>query len=418
MKTTAAPGAPPRPSGKLHQLPTGLSLGLLASIIVSFLAASAAPTPLYATYATEWGFSPITTTVVFGVYALAVLAALLVLGRVSDHVGRRPVLFSALGAQTLAMVVFATAAGVPSLLAGRVLQGVATGAALGAIGAGMLDLDRERGTIANAVAPGTGTALGALASGFIVQFLPAPTHLVYVLLAGLFVVQAVGVGFVGETARREPGAARSLVPELRLPRPLRRPVLLAAPVLFAVWALAGFYGSLGPSLVAGLAHSNSEVFAGLSLFVLAGVAALSGLIFRQLPARAAMNLGIGALLLGTGGTLLAISIGSTIVFFLSTAVSGVGFGSGFQGGIRTVVPLAAPEERAGVLSILYGVSYLGMGVPAVIAGDVFVHLGSITTTARGYAIALVVLAAASVLGRMPRTSRIRREAACPAAARS
>ena len=63
---------------------------LLASVIVSFLAGSSAPTPLYAVYAAKWGFSPITTTVVFGVYALAVLAALLTVGSLSDHVGRRP----------------------------------------------------------------------------------------------------------------------------------------------------------------------------------------------------------------------------------------------------------------------------------------------------------------------------------------
>ena len=79
--------------------------------MVSFLAASAVPTPLYPLYQAEWGFSPITTTVVFGVYAVAVLAGLLVLGRISDHVGRRPVLLAGLLGQIVAMVVFATAAG-------------------------------------------------------------------------------------------------------------------------------------------------------------------------------------------------------------------------------------------------------------------------------------------------------------------
>ena len=71
--------------------------------------------------------------------------------------------------------------------------------------------------------------------------------------------------------------------------------------------------------------------------------------------------------------MLALAIKSTPVFFLGTAISGVGFGSGFQGGIRTVVPLAAAHERAGVLSLVYIVSYLGLGVPAVVAGFVIVH---------------------------------------------
>ena len=133
------------------------ALYLLASIIVSLLAASSAPTPLYATYQGLWHFTPITTTVVFGVYALTVLSALLVLGRLSDHVGRRPVLLAALAVQVVSLVLFTTADGVTGLLVARIVQGLSTGAALGAIGAGLLDIDRTRGTLANAASPGTGT---------------------------------------------------------------------------------------------------------------------------------------------------------------------------------------------------------------------------------------------------------------------
>ena len=103
---------------------------LLASVIVSLLAGSSAPTPLYAVYASKWGFSPITTTVIFGVYAFAVLAALLTIGSLSDHVGRRPVLAD-IAIQALVMVVFISAASVPQLLIARVIQGAATGAASG-----------------------------------------------------------------------------------------------------------------------------------------------------------------------------------------------------------------------------------------------------------------------------------------------
>src|ERR1700730_9953880 len=113
---------------------------LLASLIVSLLASSSAPTPLYAVYQANWRFSPITTTVVFGVYAVSVLAALLTLGKLSDFIGRRPVLLTTLAVQVVAMLVFATADGVPALLIARVVQGLASGAALGAIGAAMLDV--------------------------------------------------------------------------------------------------------------------------------------------------------------------------------------------------------------------------------------------------------------------------------------
>ena len=371
---------------------------LLASLIVTLLASSSAPTPLYAIYQARWGFSSITTTVVFGVYALTVLAALLTLGKLSDHLGRRPVLLAAIAAQAVSLVVFATADGVPELLAARVLQGVSTGTALGAIGAGMLDIDRERGTFANAVSPGMGTASGALVSALAIRFLPAPTHLIYLVLLGVFALQALGVALMRETVTPKPGALASLVPEIHLPRQLRRSIFTAAPVLFAVWALAGLYGALGPSLVQVLTGSSEVILGAASLTVLAGTAVVSVVALRRAGAQAVMLTGILALIVGVAITLGALDLRSTALFFLGTAISGVGFGSGFQGGIRTVVPRAAAHERSGVLSLLYTVSYLGMGLPAVIAGVLVVYSGGLVDTAYQYGAAVIVLAALALLG--------------------
>ena len=377
---------------------------LLASLIVSLLAASAAPTPLYAIYQADWGFTPITTTIVFGVYAVAVLAALLTLGRLSDYVGRRPVLLAALAVQAASLLVFAAADGVPELLAARIIQGLSTGAALGAIGAGMLDIDRERGALANAAAPGIGTGSGALLSALAVRYLPAPTHLIYLMLLGVLAVQAVGVAVMRETVTRSPGAAGALVPEIRLPRTVRAYVLTAAPVLFAVWALAGLYAALGPALVRALTGSASEVLGGLSLTVLAATAVAAVLLLRDASAHAVMITGIVALIGGVAITLLALTVKSPALFFAGTVVSGVGFGSGFQGSIRTVVPRAAAHERAGVLSLLFIISYLGLGLPAVAAGFRIVHGGGLVGTARDYGVAVVLLALLAA-GGLLRTGR-------------
>jgi uncharacterized protein (DUF427 family)/predicted MFS family arabinose efflux permease len=379
-----------------------LTLWLLASIVISFLMASSAPTPLYALYQAQWGFSPITTTVVFGIYALAVLVALLTLGKVSDHIGRRPVLLAGLAGQAVAMIVFATASGVPELMLARVIQGLATGAALGALGAAMLDVSREKGTLANAVAPGIGTGTGALASGLVVQYLPAPEHLIYLVLLGLFALQAAGVVLMRETVTPKPGVLASLAPEITLPRPLRRPALTAVPVLFAVWAIAGLYASLGPALIRGLTGSTSVVFGGLGLFLIAGVAAVATFVMRNVEPRTVMIVGIATVVAGLVIVLVAIHAGGSLAFFLGTAVAGFGFGSGFQGGIRTVVPLAAAHERAGVLSLLYIASYLGLGGPAVLAGYLVVHGSGLRTTATEYGIFVMVLAVLALAGLLRR----------------
>ena len=387
------------------------ALVLLASLIVSLLAASSAPTPLYGVYQQRWGFSPVTTTIVFGVYALAVLVSLLTLGRLSDYVGRRPVLLAALAVQAASLLVFATAGGVGELMLARVIQGLATGAAIGAIGAAMLDIDRERGALANALSPGLGTGSGALLSALLVRYLPAPTHLVYLVLIAVIAVQAAGVALLRETVTTSHVPASALVPEVRLPRSVRGPVLAAAPVLFAVWALAGLYGALGPALVRTLTGSSSIVLGGLSLTVLTATAASSVYLLRKAPARAVMVAGIAALVAGVAVTLVALSTSSAGLFFVGTAISGIGFGSGFQGGIRTVVPAAAPHERAGVLSLLFTVSYLGMGVPAVAAGFLAVHGAGLTGAARDYGVALIALAALALAA----LSRTRRSQAGPLA---
>jgi predicted MFS family arabinose efflux permease len=381
-----------------RRLPGTVAFFLLASIIIGFLAGSSAPTPLYAVYAARWGFSPITITVVFGVYALAVLTALLMVGRLSDHVGRRPVLLAALAVQVVTMVVFVTAHGVPQLLVARIIQGLSTGAAAGAIGAGMLDLNKVRGTIANAVAPITGTAAGALGSGLLVQYLPQPTHLVYLVLLGVFVLQAIGVLLMPETSSPTPGALASLRPQFAVPAAVRRPVMFAVPALVAVWAMAGLYGALGPSLVKLVSGSGSIVLGGLSLFVLAGSGVVAVLVFQRQSARQLTLIGGVALLAGVALTLLAVDTRSTAGFFVGTAIAGIGFGGGFQGAIRSVVPLVAPHQRAGVLSVVYVVSYLAMGLPAVIAGVLLVHEGNLVSTTIQYGVAVMVLAALALLG--------------------
>ncbi|RAG86711.1 MFS transporter [Streptacidiphilus pinicola] len=374
------------------------SLVLLALIVVSLLAASSAPTPLYATYARMWHFSSMTTTVVFGVYAIAVLLSLLVFGRVSDHLGRRPVLLAALVLQIAAMTVLTTAAGLDALLLGRVLQGLSTGGALGALGAAMLDIDRRRGTLANAAVPGIGTGTGALLSGWLVQCAPAPTHLVYLVLTAVFVAQGAALIRMPETASRTPGVRAALRPELAVPSDLRGPVLAAVPILFAVWALAGFYGSLGPALVRHLSGSASPVVAGLGLFLLAVTGSLAAVALDRTAPRTVMLLGIALLTAGALATLAAVDTGSTLGFFGGTTVAGLGFGAGYQGGIRTVVPRAAPHDRAGLLSVLFVVCYLGLGAPSVGAGVLIVHGAGLVSTARDYTLFILVLAAAALTG--------------------
>jgi len=393
------------PTVSIRRLPRSAAFYLLASMTSTFLAGSSAPTPLYPLYQSAWGLSPTTVTFVFAIYALPLLGALLVAGRLSDHVGRRPVLIVAALAQAVAMVVFATAHGLSALLVARVIQGLATGVALAAIGAAVLDLDKTRGAVANAVAPALGTASGAMVAGLMVHFLPAPTELVYVVLAVIFVLLGIGVLFMAETISLRRGAMASLVPQFHVPATTRKALFVAAPVLVATWALAGFYASLGPRLIGQIFGLDTALLGGLALFVLAGSGALSILFLRRREPQVMMSLGASALLGGVAVVITALGFHSAALFFLGTAVAGIGFGTGFQGAMRSVVSLAAPHERAGVLSVIFVVSYVAMGVPAMFAGYLVALTGNILAIAQGYGAFVIVLAALAMVGTLSMTGR-------------
>ena len=397
-----------------RQLSPVASFFLLASITSSFLAGSIAPSPLYPIYMAKWGLSPIVVTVIFGIYAAAVLLALLVAGRLSDHLGRRPVLLVATVAQAFTMALFATATSVTGLLVARVVQGLTTGAALGAVGAAMIDLDKSRGTVANAVAPPFGTALGGILAGVLVQYLPFPTVLVYGVLGVIFLLQGLGVALMAESISPRAGVISSLRPQFNLPRASREPLLLALPVLVAAWALAGFYGALSPMLVRGMMGSNSPLLGGLALFVLAANGGVAVLLLQRREPREMMTLGAASLVVGVAIAAVSLVDSSVIWFFLATAVAGVGFGAGFQGAIRTVVPFAAAHERAGVLSIIFVISYISMGLPAVIAGWMIARDGNIVGTAQIFCAVLMALAFTALLASVLRTLTKRQSPPAPA----
>lgn len=375
------------------------SLVFLAITLLTFLAASSAPTPLYHLYQEGLHFSAGTLTLIFGVYALSLLAALLTVGSLSDHLGRKPVIFAALVLNMLAMLLFIHADSVAWLIAARTLQGFATGMATAVLGAALLDTDRQQGPLVNSVAPLLGMACGAMGSSLLVEFAPLPTQLIYWALFALMLVQSLYVWQLPESVSRMPGALASLWPTLHVPPQARRALWLSLPVDIAVWAMGGFYLSLAPSLVRAATGSTSNLIGGGLVAVLTLSGAVMIFSLRNRPADKVLRLGAGLLATGVALILGAVHSASLPLFFLATLVAGSGFGAGFLGAVRSVVPLALPHERAGLMSAFYVLSYLAFCLPALLAGNLTRSFGLIATT-DGYGAVLIVLALGALVGLM------------------
>ncbi|MHC8412262.1 MFS transporter [Pseudomonas sp. Hz4] len=379
------------------------SLWFLAITLLSFLAASTAPTPLYHLYQEHLQFSAATLTLIFGVYAISLLAALLTVGSLSDYLGRKPVIFTAVMLNMLAMLLFIDADSVAWLISARVLQGFATGMATAVLSAALLDTDRQQGPLVNSVAPLLGMAAGAMGCGLLAEFAPLPLQLTYWVLVALFVMQALYVWRLPESVSRQPGAWASLRPTLHVPIQARRALWLVLPINITVWALGGFYASLAPSLVRTATGSTSNLIGGATVAVLTVTGALMIYTLRNQPADKVLRLGGSLLPVGIALILMAVHSASLTLFFVGTLVAGCGFGAGFLGALRSVVPLALPHERAGLMSAFYVLSYLAFCLPSLLAGSLTRTFGLVATT-DGYGAVLIILSVGALLTLMRQRS--------------
>lgn len=366
-------------------------LWFLAVTLLCFLAASSVPTPLYHLYQQSWGFSSAILTLIFAAYVLSLLVALLVVGSLSDHVGRRPVIFAALVLEVVAMVLFIEADSVGWLLAARALQGFATGMATSALSAALLDVDQRQGPVINSVTPLLGMAFGALGTSMLVEFAPWPMLLAFIVMLIAFALQALGIWRMPETVSRKPGVLASLRPSLNVPPQARRTLWLVLPVSIAAWALGGFYMSLAPSLLAVATGSTSVLNGGLAAAALTVTGSLSILYLRQSDPNRIMQAGTSFLGVGVGVILVAVNSGWLWLFFLGTVIAGWGFGAGFMAALRLLLPLAHAHERAGLMSAFLALSYLAFCIPSLIAGLSARTYGLIATT-NVYGLVVILLA--------------------------
>jgi len=391
-----------------------LSFWFLATLIGLLLAGSSAASPLYPVYQEQWDLSSITVTIVFAVYALALLLTLLTAGRLSDHLGRRPVLLGALLIQIAGMAGYLLAQGVELLYVARILQGIATGLGTAAISAWLLDLQPperpQLGSLAAAIAPVAGLAIGALGSGFLVQYGPDSLRLVFWILTAGYALGFLGVLAVEDRVRRDPDWLASLRPRVGVPAQARPLFVALAPSLTATWALGGLFLSLGPALAIDLVGSDSHLAGGLVIVALSGTGAVSAALTARVEPRMLVERASFALLVGVAITILAVATGSLALLYAGCMVTGGGFGPSFSAIFRLLAPRAAPDERSGLVSSLYIVSYLAFSLPAVAAGVAADDYG-LSDATYGYGAAVMVLIAVTIVAlarqRNPETARAR-----------
>src|ERR1700722_19411093 len=405
MTSTVTSGAEAK-SGRA--LPPAASFAAMTAAFAAFFIAAGAPTPLLPIYEANWHFPASMVTVAFGVYAIALLLTLLIVGSLSDPLRRRPLLIGALALELASMLVFLFSPSISWIITARIIQGVATAAATSSFSAAILELAPGRrkhlAGVITGLAPAAGIGVGALFSGLIAQFSSSAAATVWIILAAVMLIALVFAIFAPETAARKPGAIASLRPHVSVPPAARSVFAVTLPSLIAAWLVSALFLGLMPTILHLKFGIDSPVVSGLAAFAEQGTGGATAVALSRMRPQRLVFAGGFAIVVGIVLFIASIAATSLPLLWIGAVVGGAGLGGGFTGTIRSLVPLVDAHERAGLFSAIYLVSYITFGVPVIVAG-LFLSTIGVTAIALTFGLVTVLAAAAGVVTQLATARR-------------
>ncbi|WP_101953090.1 MFS transporter [Mycobacterium sp. 3519A] len=367
------------------------------------------PTPMYALYGEHMHFAVLTTTVIYASYAGGVLFALLVFGRWSDAIGRRPVLLAGVVAALASAAVFLAADSVSLLLVGRVLSGLSAGIFTGTATAAVIEAApeswRTKAAAVATVANMGGLGVGPLLAGLLVEYAPAPLKLSFVVHIVLAVLAGVAVFVVPETSARTGSIG---VQRLSVPPEVRAVFVVASLAAFAGFAVTGLFAAVAPSFLSGVVGIDNHAVAGLIASTIFFASAVAQLAARNLDPNRAVAIGCAILVAGMVVLAVALEVSSLAGLIAAAVVTGIGQGISFSRGLAAVAELTPADRRAEVSSTYFVVAYVAISLPVVGEGVAARHWG-LQTAGVTFAIAVAILSAICLVGILILEARQSRE---------
>ena len=373
---------------------------LTAGVLLVMMLGGTLPVPLYVLYEKQMGFGPLGVTVVFAAYVVGTLFALVALGDLSDHIGRKKVLAMAVASAAASTALFIVASGIGVLVAARVVSGVAAGFATGTATAALAELQpRGDHRAAAVVASGsnmTGLGLGPLTAGIFAEYVAMPTRSVFWAYLGLCALAAAALTAIPETVANPDGMI-SLRPRIGVPPRLRAVMLGAGLGVFAAFGVLGLFSSLVPTFLHGILGVHNLALIGAASFLIFIIAAISQAVSARLPSRRSVSTGLPLLLVCLAALEAALFGKALWLFVVATIAGGIAVGFIFRGGLSELNRLAEPRHRAAVVSAFFVAAYIGLGLPAVLIGLISLRVGPVDASAYASGLAAAIVAVAFVM---------------------
>ncbi|HZS65944.1 MAG TPA: MFS transporter [Burkholderiales bacterium] len=353
-----------------------------AAMIGMMFMASTLVSPLYMLYQQAFGFSDVTLTLIYAVYVLGNLVALLFFGRLSDQIGRKPAAWWAIVVAVASTLLFLLAQGTAWLYVARALSGFAIGIASGSATAWLIELlggeQARQASLITTTANFSGLGLGSLLAGFLAQYEPWPLQLSYLVYLAALVPLALLVRATPETVRQRRGLRQvSLRPRLGVPASVRRRFIAPAAAALGTFSFIGFYAALAPSLVRERLHIENHALGGAIVAELFIVSALAMIATRRLASASAMRWGLVLMLPSLVLLVLASARGSLLLLGADTAVVGLCAALAYRGSLQVANQLAPAAQRAEIASSYFVACFVGNSLPVIGIGWLSVALGSV-----------------------------------------
>lgn len=405
MPAAAAQPVTPTVPGTEHRASPRALVAATLTLVLAF-AVSSSPVPLFTTYRRADGLTDGDFSLATVAYFAGTILALLVLGRLSTHLGRRPLALAAAALLLAGALVMLRVDSLAPLALGRFLSGLGCGIASSAVMSYVVDAAPRRpawlATMITSQAPMVGLTLGALGSGLIVEHGPRPTTTVFLVGAGAMTLCLIALAIAPETGPRLRGALASLRPRVAVPAAARQLLPALAAVVVSTWAMGSFYQAFGPSVVAdGLGTDDAVVFAVVfSAYMLPSV--LGAPIGGRMRAATAQRTGMTVFAIGVLGVLTALALDSVVLFIAASVVAGAGQGMAMSASVRSVLSTATPAETAPTMAAVYLLSYSGAMAASLISGQLTRWYG-VEQIVIGYGVLAVAAAVVTALcAREPR----------------